>query len=261
MHKLYIDTNLEHRFIVYKANKSNKKKTPYIIFLHGLMSNMHSTKAMILEQYCLERDLNYIRFDNFGRGDSSGKFIDQNITNWLEGLRTVINKLTEDEAKIILVGSSAGGWLSLIAGKLFAEKLIGIITIAAAVDFTEILWNKLSQEQQLELKINNITSVGEGELKYEISYGLIQDAKQYMTNYSHKIVYQCPVHLICGAQDTIVSHQASIRYFSNIKSQAILKIINDADHSLSRVSDMQVITNSIEEILLSYNNHASYSVV
>ena len=39
--------------------------------------------------------------------------------------------------KLILVGSSMGGWISLLVAREMPERIAGLVTIAAAPDFTE----------------------------------------------------------------------------------------------------------------------------
>ena len=47
-------------------------KSPGVIFLPGLMSNMEGTKALALERYCRSTGHSYVRFDYRGHGMSSG---------------------------------------------------------------------------------------------------------------------------------------------------------------------------------------------
>ena len=61
-------------------------------------------------------------------------FEETSISDWLEDTKKIILELTSGPQ--ILVGSSLGGWISLIIRKLFPQKVAGIIGIAAAPDFT-----------------------------------------------------------------------------------------------------------------------------
>ena len=132
----FLHSNNE-QIIAYHNHFVAKKEAPYLIFHHGLMSNMNGDKALFVENYCKERGYNFIRYDNYGHGASSGKFIDQTISSWLEGLLLVIEQLTTGE--VILIGSSLGAWISILAGIVLPQRVAGIITISAAFDFTEEL--------------------------------------------------------------------------------------------------------------------------
>ena len=260
MKKLYIDSR--ERFIVYNKQTSSKNKAPCVIFLHGFMSNMNGSKAIAMEQYCQNKGYNFIRFDNFGCGEASGDFTDQTITDWLYGLNLVIQELAD--GPILLVGSSMGSWLALLAVKLRyyaganssdAKKIIGIITIAAAVDFTEsLIWNELTDSEKAILTEQGVYEIcGSNEncsQPYPISYKLIEDGRKHLLLNGLQIDISCPVHLIHGMKDIDVPYAISLEVAGKLKSdQVVVKLIKDADHKLSREEDLRILYNSIEEIL------------
>ncbi|MFN9477614.1 MAG: alpha/beta hydrolase [Rickettsiales bacterium] len=256
MKKLY--TSDKKRFLAYHKQIGSKNKAPYIIFLHGLMSNMNGHKAIATEKYCQEQGYNFIRFDNFGNGSSSGEFIDQTISDWLSGVNLVIQELTE--GPVLLVGSSMGAWLALIAAKLTPQKVIGVITLAAAADFTkELIWDKFTNEEKDIIKKQGIYDVcsnnPECNESYPISYNLIEDSKKYLmlSKLSEKnIDIYCPLHLIHGVQDIDVPYTISLRIAEKVESQkVVVKLIKDANHRLSREGDLLILYNSIEEVLKS----------
>jgi len=256
MKKLY--TSDKKRFLAYHKQIGSKNKAPYIIFLHGLMSNMNGHKALATGQYCQEQGYNFIRFDNFGNGSSSGEFIDQTISDWVLGINLVIQELTE--GPVLLIGSSAGAWLALIAAKLNPEKVIGIITLAAAADFTkELIWDKFTDEEKDIIKKQGIYKVSsnnpECNESYPISYNLIEDGKKYLifSKLSKgNIDISCPLHLIHGILDIDVPYTISLRIAEKVESQkVVVKLIKDANHRLSREEDLLILYNSIEELLKS----------
>ncbi len=240
------------KIIAYHNHFVAKKEAPYLIFHHGLMSNMNGDKALFVENYCKERGYNFIRYDNYGHGASSGKFVDQTISSWLEGLLLVIDQLTT--GPVILVGSSLGAWISVLAGTIAPKRIVGIITISAAFDFTEeLIWNGIDLEQKTQLQKNGTCEIGGANpgcsQKYPISLNLIEDARQHLLLNRNNIDITCPVHLIHGMQDIDVPYTISTRGAEKIKSNnVVIKLIKDGTHSLSRPSDLQLLCNSIEEI-------------
>lgn len=241
------------KFIAYDTLKSTKNKEPYIIFSHGLMSDRHGSKALALESYCRENDLNYIRYDNFGSGDSSGKFQDQNISSWLEGLMMVIDQLTT--GRVVLVGSSKGGWLTLLAAQEYPEKVQAIVNIATATDFTEeVIWDQLPADKQQEMQQNGFTEVtGKGDgcnYSYPISFQLIEDGRKHLLLNKDYINISCPTCLIHGMVDIDVPYSYSTRTAEKIKGdQVVVKLVKDGDHKLGRPQDIKLLTNSIEEMM------------
>ncbi len=247
----FLHSNNE-QIIAYHNHFVAKKEAPYLIFHHGLMSNMNGDKALFVENYCKQRGYNFIRYDNYGHGASSGKFIDQTISSWLEGLLFVIKQLTT--GPVILVGSSLGAWISVLAGTIVPERIVGIITISAAFDFTEeLIWNGLTHGQKNKLEKDGVCEISGANpgcsQKYPISLNLIKDARQHLLLNRNNIDITCPVHLIHGMQDIDVPYTISIRGAGKIKSNnVVIKLIKDGNHSLSRPSDLQLLCNSIEEI-------------
>lgn len=258
MNKLYDNQNI-HKFIVYNRHKSNKKARYDIIFLHGLMTDMHGTKAMYIKDYCINNNLNFIGFDNFGHGKSSGNFIDQTIGSWLHGIEMVLNNLVIQP--VILVASSMGAWIALLAAiKLNQNRsninICGIICIAPALDFThDIIWDNLSSVQKKQMQDNGSIEITNSKCThaYPISYNLITEAEKHLLLKHDLIQLNCNVHLIHGMLDEDINYSISLKLLNKITSnKTVLKLIKDGDHKLSRISDLHVITNSINEIIAQY---------
>jgi uncharacterized protein len=251
MNKIY--NTSKSRFIAYNQYKSKKKNAPYVIFLHGLMSSMESTKALYTETHCINQGYNFIRFDNFGHGQSSGKFLEETIGSWFSGLEMVLNQLVPDST--ILVGSSMGAWLALLAGLKIPNKINGIVCTAPAIDFTEeAIWHKLPPLKQEQMKKEGMIEItGNGTCNnhvYPISYQLINEARSHLLLGANLIKIDCPVQLIHGILDDDVPYTNSTQLFEKITSQNIvLKLIKDGDHRLTNIKHLKIISNAIDEIL------------
>src|SRR6478735_9996170 len=99
-------------------------RAPTVVFLGGFRSDMTGTKAMALEAWAARTDRAYLRFDYLGHGQSSGRFEDGTIGRWLDDSLAAIDALTT--GKLVLVGSSMGGWLSLLAARQRTERVAGL---------------------------------------------------------------------------------------------------------------------------------------
>ena len=131
-----------------------------IVFLSGLKSDMTGQKAVALEEWAVENNHSFLRFDYSGHGISSGKFKDFVISDWILDAKTIITKLTKGPQ--ILVGSSMGGWIMLALAKNKLVNVHSLIGIAVAPDFTkELIWNTLSDQKKEEVIINNKFSLSE----------------------------------------------------------------------------------------------------
>jgi pimeloyl-ACP methyl ester carboxylesterase len=90
-------------------------KAPGVMFLGGLMSDMSGTKAIALEAHCRQTGRAFVRFDYYGHGESSGRFIDGTISRWHADTLAVLDGVAQGPQ--ILVGSSMGGWQMLLAAR------------------------------------------------------------------------------------------------------------------------------------------------
>jgi len=104
------------------AYKKSDGKGPTLIWCGGLKSDMEGGKATHLHD----------RFDYFGHGVSSGEFKDGTISRWAADVVQVMDELSAGD--VILVGSSMGGWASLLAALQRPERVKGLLLIAPAPD-------------------------------------------------------------------------------------------------------------------------------
>ena len=107
------------------------------------MSDMEGTKALYLESVCRDMGLSFVRFDYSGHGRSSEEFVEGTIGKWKDDTLSVIDRLTD--GPLIIIGSSMGGWIGLLACLERKTQVQAFIGIAAAPDFTrELMWEKYS---------------------------------------------------------------------------------------------------------------------
>ena len=249
-----LHTDNKGKFLAYNKYKAVKKKVLFIIFHHGLMSDMNGSKAMWLEEHCKVNDYNFVRFDNYGHGKSSGEFSSQTISDWQEGLSLIIDKLAKQP--VLLVGSSMGAWITLLASIKRPNDIIGMVGISSAPDFSEeLIWDKLTDNQKQKMNTGGVCDIGETypnceHALYPISFDLIKDGRKNLLLNKDKINIKCPVHLIHGEQDIDVPSNISMRLFSKISHNNVsIKLIKDGDHRLSREKDLKMICNSIDEVI------------
>jgi len=207
--------------------------------LPGFRSDMNGIKATALAGHCRSRDHAFLRFDYFGHGASSGDFRAGTIGRWLEDALAVIDRLTEGPQ--ILVGSSMGGWIALLAALARPGRLKALIGIAPAPDFTEdLIWARLSEAQRREL-------LERGELAaasaYEadpipITLRLVEEGRRHLL-LRGPIRLSCPVRLLHGMEDPDVPYQTSLRLVERLTGiEAVVELIEDGDHRLSRPQDL-----------------------
>lgn len=228
-------------------------KGPGVVFLGGFMSDKEGGKALALEAMCRAQGRAFVRFDYQGHGQSSGKFADGTIGLWAQDAIAVIDALTEGPQ--ILVGSSMGGWISLLAAKARPGRVKGFVGIAAAPDFTVRMWN----EEFDEATRKEVLSEGHmmrpcdyGDDPYIITKALIDDGWANRV-IAAPLALNIPVRLIQGIDDQDVPWQTAQRIADAITGEDTeIILVPGGDHRLSRDIDLKrltrVVTNVAEEI-------------
>ena len=188
--------------------------------------------------------------DYSGHGSSAGEFEDGGISKWSEEAHEIFN-LCKSKINII-IGSSMGGWISLIVAKRNPLTINGLIGIASAPDFVVGEWNRLSKEQKTQIKKDGkiIINWDKYSEDYTITYKFLEDGKKNMILHE-PIKIKCPIRLLHGRLDQVVSFETSEKIINKIESEnKQLKIIEDGDHSLSRDQDLKILFQTITELAL-----------
>ena len=88
-------------FRYYRVSKSKKirfvcnihKGAPFIVFLHGFMSDLEGKKPNAFLKFAKQNKLSFLALEYSGHGKSSGKFTNGNITKWSNETSALIKKL------------------------------------------------------------------------------------------------------------------------------------------------------------------------
>ena len=228
------------------AYKSLRGRGPGIIFIHGLNSDMNGAKALTVERYARKNKLNFIRFDCRGHGKSEGKFEDFTISDWRKDILDIIDNIAKGPQ--ILIGSSMGGWLMMLAAKARPKRIKGMIGLAAAPDFGKDLYNGLNKKNKREINSKGITKYS----SYGFSYYL---TKKFFIEAEKNRVLQKPFRfikpliLIHGLKDKVVNEDVPRKILKKVTGKNVNIIyLKESDHRLSSETDLKIIKQSIEYI-------------
>lgn len=205
-----------------------------VVFCGGFRSDMTGTKAQALAEWAGARKIPFTRFDYFGHGASSGAFTDGTMSYWRGDVAHVLDALCAGPQ--ILVGSSFGGWLSLMAALDRPEKLAGLVLIAPAVDMTErLMWDRFSEKAREKLNREGlIYDPSEYDPEgYPITKALIEDGRQHVM-LDQPIDIDIPVRILHGQKDDAVPWQLSLELAAQLRGHDVeLQFLKNGDHRLS----------------------------
>jgi pimeloyl-ACP methyl ester carboxylesterase len=226
---------------------------PTVVFLGGFKSDMTGGKATALDEFCNARGLAFLRFDYSGHGASSGDFLDGTISRWSADALAAIDRLTE--GPLILVGSSMGGWIMLLAALQRRARIKGLIGIAPAPDFTEeLIWRRLPGSDQHRLMMQGrLEQPSEYSAEpYVITRALIEDGRRHLLlggTTGGAIDLDMPVRLLHGMRDPDVPYRQSLRLAESLASRDVrVTLIKDGDHRLSRPEDLALLCDAVAEL-------------
>lgn len=230
---------------VYSPPTEEGHAYPLVMFCGGYRSDMTGTKATYFEQQCQARGQGYVRFDYSGHGASEGRFEDGTIGDWASDALAVFDHFAKEP--IVLVGSSMGGWIVLLLAQERPELIKGLIGIAAAPDFTEDIYARLTDEQK-----NNLEAQGYAEVPndysdepYVFTKDFYEEAKNHLLLNKEKSV-PFPMRLIQGRQDKDVVWQTATKIQKVFgASETDIIFIEDGGHQLSRPEDLELIDREI----------------
>jgi pimeloyl-ACP methyl ester carboxylesterase len=248
----YFQTNTPNHRLAYRFT-SPQPPFPTVVYLYGFRSDMKGEKVQFLETLCQNTGLGFLTFEYSGHGESSGKFEDGTISQWLVDSLTMIDQLTK--GPVILVGSSMGGWLALLAALERPERVVGLLGIASAPDFTEeLMWKKFSPTQQAEVLNQGwtVVSTEHNSKGWTITKNLIESGRKHLL-LRNPIALNIPVRLLHGMLDASVPSSFSQKLLELIASKDVaLTLLKSANHRLSEEGDRRILGHHLQELVASY---------
>ena len=229
---------------------------PCTIFLPGYASDMEGTKAVALEARAKEQGRAFLRFDYGGCGRSEGRFEEQTIASWLADTLSIIDDVAPADRPVVLVGSSMGGWLMLLAALARRGRVAGLVGVAAAPDFTD--WG-FTEDEKMRL-------LSEGRLERPNPYGpeptlytrALWSSGEASRLMHGPIAFNGPVRLLHGMADPDVPHQRSVRLAELLGGPDVqCWLVKDGDHRLSRAADIVLLERAVDEVLAAVANRGA----
>ena len=222
---------------------------PGVVFLGGFMSDMTGEKARALDAFCRGRGRAFLRFDYRGHGASGGRFEEAVLSDWLADTLAALDRLTDGPQ--VLVGSSMGGWLALLAALARPERVRALIGIAPAPDFVRRMEDSLTAAQRRALDEEGFflrpSDYGDG--PYTITRALIEDGKRHCL-LDRPIPIKAPVRLLHGMRDDAVPWRDSLTLAERLESGDVRTVfVKDGDHRLSRPADLALLETVLEGLL------------
>lgn len=231
------------------AHNRSPGEGPGVVFLGGFKSDMEGSKARFLEDWARAQGRAFLRFDYSGHGISGGDFETGCIGDWRDDARAVIEALTDGPQ--VLVGSSMGGWISLLLVREMPRRIAGLVTIAAAPDFTEAMWAGFSAEERRALmEDGRLTQASDySDEPYVITRRLIEEGRERLV-LAAPLRLPMPARMLQGTEDTDVPLSVAVRLIEHADGPDLrLTVMKGADHRFSTAECLKLIELSVQNVL------------
>jgi len=224
---------------------------PGVLFCPGFHSDMQGEKALALDVWCAEGGRQCTRFDYFGHGESSGAFEKGRIGRWRDDTLAVLDAVATGPQ--ILVGSSMGGWMGLLAAVARPERVAGLVGIAAAPDFTRTMvaesFDEAMRRQLDDQGYCDLPSHYEEDSCYRVERDFFEEAESHCL-LDGPIPIEAPVRLLHGQMDADVPWRRSLEVAAALRGEDVeVRLIKDGDHRLSRPRDIARLIATVESLL------------
>jgi pimeloyl-ACP methyl ester carboxylesterase len=219
---------------------------PALVFLPGYMSDMAGGKATAVFDWAVAQGRACLLLDYSGCGESAGAFAEGSLSRWRKEVVALVEAHCPN--RVLLIGSSMGGWLMLLVTLAMSRRVAGLIGLAAAPDFTDWGYDEAQK-----------AALAAGETVFEDNpYGpeptpthpLFWADGQRQLLLGDAIAVDCPVRLLQGQADPDVPWQTALRLAERLRSDDVqVTLIKDGDHRLSRPGDIALLLRTIAALL------------
>jgi pimeloyl-ACP methyl ester carboxylesterase len=203
---------------------------PTLVFLPGYASDMEGAKALALDAFAERRGLSMLRLDYSGTGSSGGRFEEGTLAAWLEEALAALDQLTK--GRLIIVGSSMGGWIALHLALLRPDRVKALVGIAAAPDFTNWGFADVAAAEAAGL-----------------AAGFWQSGQKLLL-LEKEIAINCPVRLLHGELDKDVPLDVAFRTLRALRSADVqLNVLKGGGHRLSEPHEIDAILRTVAGLM------------
>lgn len=233
-------TNFEY---INKDLNGNQKFT--VLYTHGFCSDPWGRKPEEIKKWCQLHNIPMYRYELAGHGSDIARFEETDINTWKAQILEIIDNHIQGD--IVAVGSSLGGWLSLLAAINRPQRIKGVLGLAAAPDFTVDHMKEISQVQREEMEQFGKISYPGQNITFTVTKRLIDSGNDNLILDKPNIPISCPVVLIQGQEDTSVDWHKALLISERLETDnVIVKLLKNANHRLNEDTDISEILSALD---------------
>jgi pimeloyl-ACP methyl ester carboxylesterase len=209
-----------------------------LLYLHGFASGAGSTKAGYFRQRFRERQVPFAAPD-FNEPD----FATLTMTRSLDQIADAVTRFS---GPVVLMGSSLGGTLAIIAADRFPDRVVRTVLLAPAVMFAKPGHHLLQPERLAEWRRSGRLTFFHYGFKEDrsLNYEFYEDSLRYDP---FEAVLKQPSLIFQGLRDASVNYR-DVEQFARTRPNVTLSLLDD-DHQLT--ASLPRIWAGVEDFLFS----------
>ena len=172
--------------------------------------------------------------------------MDGTLDRWLEEALAAIDRLTT--GPLIVVGSSMGGWLALHVALQRAERVVGLVGIAAAPDFTD--WGYSSEDKRVLVETGRLERDNPYGPDKQLTTRGFWESGEPLRLLGEPITIGCPVRLLHGDADEDVPTGVAFRLIEQLCSADVqLTLLKGGGHRLSAPHELGALRRAVMDLV------------
>ena len=165
---------------------------------------------------------------------------------------TIAKNNTSFSGLQVLVGSSIGGWIMLLAALENPSRVHSLVGIAPAPDLLYKRYENLPSQEKDNIKHNKFFLLPSeyGKQPYQISFETILDAGENLVLDKAEVPFNGAVRLIHGMSDATVPYQLSLKLAQKLRSDNVhVHLIKDGDHRMSSNENLDFLAKVLDGLI------------
>lgn len=229
---------------------STKTQSFTVVYAHGFCSDPYGRKPEEIKKWCIKNGMGFFRTVLAGHGDDTANFEKTTLNTYKQQIFEIIEDLVD--GPVVMAGSSLGGWLALLAGCQYPDRVIGILGLAAAPDFLKTYFENYFKPEHLAIldkygKIEFPTA----DFTYVITKQMIESAHNNLLLNKDIIPYHGKVRLLQGQKDASLEWRTTLIIAQKLASDDVsVRLMKVSNHRLGSDEDIAAIKAFLADFLV-----------
>jgi len=228
---------------------------PTLLYVPGYGSGKDGDKAKFLKEIAEEVGCAFVRYDPVSLGDSVNDkaFSSMEFEDWLNNAESMLKFVQQDCERIVLVGNSMGGWISIKLAAQFSQSVKGMVLISPAFNyfrkFYPVICSQLPKDAVERVEAGETYDFVDADgYSRPIRKSFFMNTEKFEMHGSLDI--EVPVIILHGIKDETIPYKESLNIIENLTSKDVeLTYVKEATHRFLDPPSLEIIKDRVLKML------------